>query len=162
LSNRPRDGGDGGGEGATPDVYLPDGFQRAGEAKVVTAGGRSVYERIAYVLPDKSELVFVLILQSRATDPEPFYILRDKVTNHAFDQSARDPPAAVRDSNWKLGAEGGNAIPLGVNDYPFHPVVRVGVDEADGFARWLTGRLPTGQQWDKAAGRFDGAVGPFV
>src|SRR5262249_43449815 len=115
-----------------------------------------------YVLADKSELVFVLIPQSRASDPEPFYILRDKVTNHAFDQFARDHPAAVRDSNWKLGAEGGNAIPLGVNDYPFHPVVRVGVDEPDGFARWLTGRLPTAQQWDKAAGRFDGAVGPFV
>jgi len=49
-----------------------------------------------------------------------------------------------------------------VNDFPFHPVVRVSVDDANRFAAWLKGALPTAQQWDKAAGRFDGAVGPFV
>jgi hypothetical protein len=158
----PRSGGD------TPPVppeevvAVPDGFQKTDDAKTVTVDGRPLYERIARVLPDKTELVMVLVPKSRPADPDPFYILRDKVTNHAFGHYARENPAAVRDSKWEGGPEGPNAIPLGARDFPFHPVLRVSVDEADGFARWLGGRLPSADQWDKAAGRFDGAVGPFA
>jgi serine/threonine protein kinase len=150
------------GDADVPIVYLPDGFRRAGEAGVVSAGGRNVYEQIAHEFPDKTDLVFVLIPQKAPDDPEPFYILRDKVTNHAFAQFARDNPHAVQDAGWRQGAAGENDIPLGVNDFPFYPVVRVSVDDANRFAGWLKGVLPTAQQWDKAAGRFDGAVGPFV
>jgi hypothetical protein len=151
------------GDGGRPvNVDVPDGFRRAGEAAVVTADGRNVYERIAYAFPDKTELVCVLIPKSGANDPEPFYILRDKVTNHAFAQFERTHPEAVHDPSWRQGAAGENDIPLGVKDFPFHPVVRVSLDDANRFAGWLKGALPTAQQWDKAAGRFDGAVGPFV
>jgi formylglycine-generating enzyme required for sulfatase activity len=39
--------------------------------------------------------------------------------------------------------------------------MRVSVDEANDFARWLHCQLPTARQWDKAGGRFDGAIGPY-
>jgi len=150
------------GQQSGEDVFLPDGYQRAVDAKIVDVGGRAAYERIAHVLPDKTELVLVLIPKGRPTDPEPFYMLRDKVTNHAFAQFDRDNPTAVRNADWKQGPSGENDIPLGVNDFPFHPVMRVTVDDAHRFAGSFKGRLPTAQEWDKAAGRFDGAVGPFV
>ena len=48
------------------------------------------YERIAYALPDKTDLIFLLIPQQRSDEPAPFYILRTKVTNHDFAQFARE------------------------------------------------------------------------
>jgi formylglycine-generating enzyme required for sulfatase activity len=49
------------------------------------------------------------------------------------------------------------------------PVFRVDVQEAHACAEWLGGRLPSVEQWDKAAGRFDRKdkgedpdAGPFV
>jgi len=43
------------------------------------------------------------------------------------------------------------------------PVFRVTWQEAEEFAKWLGGNLPTEKQWDKAAGRFeaDASEGPF-
>jgi serine/threonine protein kinase/formylglycine-generating enzyme required for sulfatase activity len=41
------------------------------------------------------------------------------------------------------------------------PVFDVTVVEAHCFAECLHGRLPSGRQWDKAGGKFDGAAGPF-
>ncbi|HEY1381227.1 MAG TPA: bifunctional serine/threonine-protein kinase/formylglycine-generating enzyme family protein [Gemmataceae bacterium] len=157
IRNRGRDRGE-----EPPAVYLPDGFRPAEGATTVAAGGRTVYDRIAYVFPDRTELLFLLVPQARDDEPAPFYILRDKVTNHAFALFARAQPDAVRDSKWKDGAAGDNNIPLGVTRFDFYPVVRVSVDEARRFARWLGGDLPTARQWDKAAGRFQGAVGPFA
>jgi len=159
LVNRGR--GDKGAGGASP-TYVPNGFQRDGDAKTVVIGDRNVYERIAYVLPDRVEMIFVLIPQNRPDEPAPFYMLRTKVTNHAFAQFAREHPEAVKSSDWKGGpAAGDEVIPLGADKYPFYPVMRVTVDDAHAFAQWLNGELPTTQQWDKAAGRFEGAVGPY-
>ena len=45
-----------------------------------------------HVFPDQTDLVFILIPKKGADDPAPFYILRDKVTNHAFTQFARETP----------------------------------------------------------------------
>ena len=44
---------------------------------------------------------------------------------------------------------------------PRLPVLRVTVTEAHCFAKWLGGRLPEAREWDKAAGRLDGAAAPF-
>jgi len=35
----------------------------------------------------------------------------------------------------------------------------VTVEEADHFAKWLNGHLPTTEQWDKAAGRYEASRG---
>jgi len=145
-----------------PSVAVPAGFERAPDAKIVSVGGRNFYDRIVRPFPDKTQLPFVLITAARPGDPAPFYIMRDKVTNHDFALFAREHPKDVRNSNWQLGPEGPNAIALGWGDYPFHPVMRVSVDDAHRFAKWLGGRLPTAREWDKAAGKFDGAIGPFV
>lgn len=147
---------------AEPNVVVPAGFERAPDAKVVSVDGRNFYDRIVHPFPDKTQLPFVLITPARPNDPAPFYIMRDKVTNHDFALFARERPQDVRNSKWQLGPEGPNAIALGWGDYPFHPVMRVSVDDANRFAKWLGGRLPTAREWDKAAGRFDGAIGPYV
>lgn len=147
---------------ARKSIELPTGFQPDGDAKSVSIDGQEASERIVYSLPDKTALVFQLIQQNRQEDPPPFYMLRTKVTNHAFAQFAQAHPDAVKASSWKLGAAGANEIPLGVDDYPYYPVMRVSVDEAHRFAQWLHGELPSARQWDKAAGRFDGAVGPYT
>src|SRR5207248_4367761 len=43
------------------------------------------------------------------------------------------------------------------------PVLRVDIQEAHPCAVWLGGWLPTSEQWEKAAGRFEsgGTEGPF-
>ena len=42
-----------------------------------------------------------------------------------------------------------------------HPVLSVTALEASCFAALLGGKLPSGKQWDKAAGRYAGDEGPF-
>src|SRR5207302_6153695 len=44
------------------------------------------------------------------------------------------------------------------------PVLRVGVEDAHRFARWLGGLLPSKDEWDVAAGRWekDAGAGPFL
>jgi formylglycine-generating enzyme required for sulfatase activity len=41
------------------------------------------------------------------------------------------------------------------------PVLRVNIMEADCFARWVGGKLPTGSQWDTAGGKGLGEKAPF-
>jgi formylglycine-generating enzyme required for sulfatase activity len=151
--------GTGGGQELT--AHLPPGCVPDEGAQTVVVGGRTVYDRVAYVLPDKTRLAFVLVPQDRPTDPAPFYLMRDKVTNRAFAQFAERHADRVQDSKWHLGASDPQEKPSGVEGYADHPVVRVRVDEAHAFARWVGGELPTARQWDKAGGRFDGAAGPF-
>src|SRR5262249_35438627 len=68
-----------------PEVdFLPKGYERADGAEIVPVKDQKVYSRIAYVLPDQTRIVFLLIPQARATDPPPFYIMEDKVSNKLF------------------------------------------------------------------------------
>jgi hypothetical protein len=153
----------GGGGGAAKQPFsVPEHCHPQGDVELVDVGGRQVPRRIAYRLPDKPDLVFVLIPKERADDPEPFYIMRDKVTNHAFGQFAAQHPAEAG-KDWKQGPASAKdeGLPLGIDNFIFCPVVRVNVDQAHAFARWLRGELPTTKQWDKAAGLFEGAVGPY-
>src|SRR5262249_42498974 len=67
----------------------------------------------------------------------------------------------VRGCKWeKGGLADGEEIGNGNEQ---HPVLNVTAEEAHRFARWLGGELPTAQQWDKAAGRFEDyrGDGPF-
>ncbi|HEV3004863.1 MAG TPA: bifunctional serine/threonine-protein kinase/formylglycine-generating enzyme family protein, partial [Pirellulales bacterium] len=75
-------------------------------------------------------------------NPADFYIMEDKVSNASFGQFAKDnqrqlPADADKPGEGRL------------------PVVRVTWYEAEDFAKWLGGHLPTEKQWDKAAGRFE-------
>jgi serine/threonine protein kinase len=134
--------------------FLPERCQPAEEAQIVPVNGKRLYTRMAYVLPDQTPIVFLLIRQDRDTDPPSFYIMQDKVSNKLFRAFAAAKPEAVSESKWQRGAlngESGDAL----------PVFRVTLVEAREFAHWIGGELPTTQQWDKAAGRFDEAIGPF-
>lgn len=145
------------------NAYVPDGYRPADGAVPVADGNRTLYDRIERELRGKTEVEFVLIKPNKPTDPPAFYIMRDKVNNHVYGLFAKAKPAEAGEL-WKQGpapSNNPNAIGYGAATFPMYPVVRVSVDEANRFAHWLGGQLPTARQWDKAAGRFDDAVGPF-
>jgi hypothetical protein len=144
-----------------PTEFLPKGFAAETDARELSLNGTKIYDRIVREFPDSTRLVFLLIPKSDPTNLPPYYIMRDKVSNRAFAQFAKDKPDALRSSQWEKGAEIEADRPLVAKEHPEYPVMRVTVDEARGFARWLGGDLPTDRQWDKAGGRFDNAVGPF-
>jgi hypothetical protein len=93
---------------------------------------------------------FVLIRKTHRADPETFYMLSDKVTVGLFKQflaetGTKPPP------KWNAGAG------------PDLPALGIPLADAYHCARWLGGNLPTSDEWDKAAGRYDqqGRTGPF-
>src|SRR5262249_33297617 len=122
--------------------------------------------------------------RKRATDPATFYMMENKVTNQLFHEAMKD--AAFNDLLKREGAKApglikhewrdkgavryepkakGDSVEVAIgSDNGRLPVMRVTVVEAHCFAAWLGGFLPTVQQWDKAAGRFeeDRGEGPFI
>jgi serine/threonine protein kinase len=137
--------------------YLPKLFTPANDAKPVFLGGKKLYSRIACARPDLPPeippVIFVLTTPVREKDPPPFYIMENKVSQKLFRVFADARPQ--RAENWKRHAEEENK-----NNEDF-PVFWVTVEEADAFAVWLGGKLPSARQWDKAAGREEGGIGPF-
>ncbi len=145
-----------------PEPLLPAGCQPDG----TDLDGR-YYKRILYPLVGATPILFLLIPSNKPTDPPPFYIMRDKVSNGQFNAAVKDPrmaelltEAAISDPwavqhKWNIEGRGdpGEAS---------LPVFYVTFPEARCFARFLGGNLPTITQWDKAAGRFDKADGPFA
>ncbi len=78
--------------------------------------------------------------------------------------------AATMGSQWRLGAQVDEPMTrgrpmrknLGADD-PELPVFRVSALEAHQFARWLGGRLPSKQEWQRAAGvGVAGREGPYL
>jgi serine/threonine-protein kinase len=76
-----------------------------------------------------------------------FYIDKTEVTNGAFLQ--------FHDAS-------GQPLPSGFpKDKPAYPVVNVTIIEAHAFAKWAGKRLPTAQEWEKAARGADGRLFPW-
>jgi serine/threonine protein kinase len=145
-------------------TWLPARFQSFADSKLVASEGRHYFDRL--VSTDLPDLVLLLIRRRLITDPPTFYIMRDKVTNAQFRKAWDDPrmtevtqryrPAYLKflPGKWRVHADEEGADSL--------PVVDVTVSEADAFARWLGGKLPSAQQWDAAGGRYDDAArGPL-
>ncbi|MBK9094537.1 MAG: SUMF1/EgtB/PvdO family nonheme iron enzyme [Anaerolineae bacterium] len=81
-----------------------------------------------------------------------FRMSRAPVTNSQYkafvDATHREPP-----SHWANG--------LMPADKENHPVVNVSWDDAQAFCQWAGVRLPTEQQWEKAARGTDGRAYPW-
>jgi hypothetical protein len=159
------------------EVYVPQGCGKGPDAKVVVLDqeeNRRCYDRIDYQLSDSLHIRFLLIRRKKGDDFRSFYIMENKVQNKffkAFDVSQEGKALLKKESagkddvlqgEWKSGAKVDKKN-LGVEDRWEYPVFRVTVVEAFCFARWLKGNLPTADQWDRAAGRFENpqAEGPF-
>jgi hypothetical protein len=125
------------------------------------------YKRILCPLPGAAPVLFLLIPQDKPGEPAPFYIMRDKVSNGQFNVAAQDPRMgelltdAAKAGRWEVRRQW-NKEGRGDAGAAALPVVYVTLPEARCFARFLGGELPTTAQWDKAAGRFDDAEGPFA
>jgi hypothetical protein len=122
-------GGSGnGGSGNGSGLSVPPGATAAPDARVEKlADGRRVPEWVVY--PVGGEAVrFRLIPAS-----PPFFIMESKVWNRLYHAAGKVP----------RGPELGG---------PDAPVARVSANEAAAFAAELGGRLPTPEEWDRAAG----------
>ena len=140
-------------------VFLPPKYKPADPKLVTDLGGegKPYYERIRREFPGGLAVDFVGIPKGRRTeDPDTFYMMVDKASVGLFRKFIEKTKAKVH-PDWNDRAEDGT--PIG-DDYP---VFNVHVDDAQGFAEWLGGRLPTPAEWDKAAGLHDrdGRKGPF-
>lgn len=162
-----------GGAGGVEAVRLPEGAVAAPQAKLVTVHGQQFYDRIV-VNKDGLSIPFILIPRTQANDPPTFYIMENKVSNEQFLTAAKAP--AVQELLGKYEKTAGLVKRLwqsekkGEND-PFQkdprwPVTNVSVIEANCFANWLGGLLPTDKQWNKASGYYEanreqGGEGPY-
>ncbi len=81
-----------------------------------------------------------------------FYIDRFPVTNADYKKFV-DATGAEHPQHWRRGV-----WPEGKAD---HPVVNVTWDAASAYAQWAGKRLPTEQEWEKAARGTDGRLYPW-
>ena len=88
----------------------------------------------------------------RPVSVQAFYIDRHLVTNAEYQKfvDATGYPAPL---NWARGRH-----PEGKAD---HPVTQVKWDDASEYAKWAGKRLPTDEEWEKAARGTDGRTYPW-
>jgi hypothetical protein len=166
--------------------WQPRGWDPEDASDVVEdRNGRRYYRRLVRDVGGQ-RVVAVVVPQTRPTDPRTFYVLENKVCNALYaaflgDQksarlletySHRPGCEALVRGDWDKGGwaphfnDDPDKAPFFGATLPARgplPVFRATVTEAHCFAEWLDGRLPTRQQWRKAAGKDeDGRPGPFA
>jgi hypothetical protein len=161
--------------GESPPPWLPADFVREdAETVVKKVYDKECYTRIRYTgLEGVEPLVFLLIEHDPGQNLPAFYILRDKVSREQF--AALLPRLNELLPRYEVHKmDGGRQwstvrrrwqqtwLRNGVRD-PGYPATDVTPTEAHGFAQCLGAacRLPTGKEWDKAGGRYDGQDAPF-
>jgi hypothetical protein len=127
-----------------PVDFLPANCERAEDAKIVTVGGKTYYDRMYVVLEDKTNIEFVLI-PPMGNESDPYYLMADKVSVDLFRKYA-DSTANEVDETWKT-------IACNKKDGD-RPVMGVSGRDAFFFAKSFGGKLPTYRQWDHASGMF--------
>ena len=97
----------------------------------------------------------LILLESpkRTVHLKAFYIDRFPVTNRQFEQFCA---ATGHAKPWGWGPEG--KVPPGMED---NPVVDVSWKTADEYSKWAGKRLPTAEEWEKAARGCDGRLYPW-
>jgi serine/threonine protein kinase len=153
-------------------TILPPNCQPAEGAKeiLVAAEGAKYWNRIVHALPGETQLPsgkpveFVLIPHHPEQKIASFYLQENKVWNELFaefnNQHLKQNPEIEAGSeawpnDWaERGADQMDGVDMPAAAYPQHPVMRVSHHQAEEFAKWLGGSLPSPQQWDAAAGLF--------
>jgi hypothetical protein len=162
-----------------PVMMLPPDCEPAPGAnrKRVAEEGANYWDRIIRPLPGDAWLQsgerceLVLIPYNSVLKLPSFYMLTNKVWNElftVFDQqfagSRTQPAKGDKDANeevaddwpaaWSLEGAAKGAEDMPAANYPLHPVMKVNYRQAQEFAKWLGGALPTCEQWDTAAGLY--------
>jgi formylglycine-generating enzyme required for sulfatase activity len=136
------------------EPFLPSHAQAApGATLVADMQGTKYYDRIIVTPPGGKPAEFLLARRAESSDPATFYIMKDKVSVDQFRDFAASHAESVTNDTWTKGGRA-DGKDIGTNDGR-NPVLRVTAAQAYQFARWMDGNLPTAQQWDKAAGRFE-------
>jgi hypothetical protein len=134
-------------------LYVPKDFEAMGSEMEEDDSGVKYYKQIRRPLSGKSPIEFLLVPHKKQywrtdagghDDPTTFYISRFKISREQFRFFAEVNPEKVRNGNWKKHADDDDQM----------PIRNVAVTDANAFAVWLGGRLPSCVQWDKAAGRY--------
>jgi formylglycine-generating enzyme required for sulfatase activity len=157
-------------------LFLPAGDTPGTETQTDT-DGKSFYKKITWSSPGQhSPVEFVLIPHQKSDDPPSFYMMVDKVSVGLFREFAgsaeykdRVPPEG-KDRVLPARNEKGRGRTMPGWNHDKHPekypVFGVTFPEAQLFAKWVGGEVPTTDQWDKATGltEWDGkdqSAGPF-
>jgi formylglycine-generating enzyme required for sulfatase activity/tRNA A-37 threonylcarbamoyl transferase component Bud32 len=107
--------------------------------------------------------------QQRTVYVEEFHIAKYPVTNARYaafmEAGGYENPEYWSGEGWKWQEESNTTQPeywhVGDLIQPHHPVVGVTCHEAEAYCRWAGLRLPTEQEWEKAARGTDGRAYPW-
>lgn len=107
--------------------------------------------------------------QERTIHVDEFYIGRYPVTNARYgvfmEAGGYENPDYWSSEGWDWGEESDTTEPEHWNDddlnQPNHPVTGVTYHEAEAYCAWADLRLPTEQEWEKAARGTDGRTYPW-
>lgn len=91
--------------------------------------------------------------EKRKVDIPAFHIAKYPVTNQQYKYFLLANPKYEPPSHWK-----GRDFPVGKAK---HPVIGVSLFDAQAFCQWLGCRLPTEEEWEKAARGTDGRTYPW-
>ncbi len=127
-------------------VYLPIDFEiEKPDAELVKdTSGFQYYKRIVFTGAGELRVPFVLVPKNPPLELPAFYIMERKVSLEHFRKFValnKDKVNKELPCPWEQ-----------VHPDPKCPVFNVTVSEAQAFAEWMHGKLPTLKQWDKAAG----------
>jgi hypothetical protein len=131
-------------------IYLPIGFRNVKPSKgpefEEDSRGIRYYKRTECIREGLDHPIpFVLVPQNAGLSLPTFYIMEHKVSLGQFRTFVKGNASAVdKDKLWETKWK-----------EPLYPVFHVRVWEAQAFAEWLHGNLPTLEQWNKAAGLYE-------
>jgi len=123
---------------------LPADWRPAPGAVLTALRNKAYYDKID-VGPRDVPARFLLVPYQKDGDPPTFYIMEDKVWVALFRKFA-GPGRAMKNREWE------EEVLVNRTNKEF-PVMGVVAADAEQFARWLGGELPTTRQWDRAFGQ---------
>jgi formylglycine-generating enzyme required for sulfatase activity len=94
----------------------------------------------------------------RRAHVEDFEIDIYPVTNSQYFNFIQDTGYAIVPRRWNMTR--GTRLPFPENEADF-PVVNISYDDADAYCKWVGLRLPTGDEWEKAARGTDSRLYPW-